>query len=153
MSSHQALTWVLITNSNTCKFYDYCKKSHQLKLLREIKHPENLLKDIELTSDKPGRYRANDAGHGAFSQPTDPKEIKIDAFSREIAKTVDHARNTNAFAELIVISPPHMKGLLLHHFNKHVKEMITHNIEKEVLQLTERALVEFLRTHATYTDK
>ena len=153
MSSHQAQTWVLITNSNTCKFYDYCKKSQQLKLLKEIKHPENLLKDIDLTSDKPGRYRANDAGHGAFSQPTDPKEIKIDDFAREIAKVIDHDRNINAFAELIVISPPHMKGLLSHHFNKHVKEMITHNIEKEVLQLTEHELVVFLHNHTKFGDK
>ena len=153
MSSHQALTWVLVTNSNTCRFYDYCKKSHQLKLLKEIKHPENMLRDIDLTSDKPGRYRGNDAAHGAFSQPSDPKEIKIDDFSREIAKALDHGRNTNAFADLIIISPPHMKGLLLQHLNKHVKEMITHNIEKEVIHLTDKELVAFLHTHTQYSDE
>ena len=147
MSSHQAITWVLITNSNTCRFYDYCKKSNHLTLLKEIKHPENLLRDIDLTSDKPGRYRGNDVGHGAFSQPSDPKEIKIDDFSREIAKALDHGRNTNAFAELFIIAPPHMKGLLAHHLNKHVKEMITHQIEKDILYLSTLELSDFLQTH------
>ncbi len=150
MSSHKGPTWVLVTNSNTCRFYDYCKKSHQLKLLKEIKHPENLLRDSELTSDKPGRYRANDEGYGAFSQQSDPKEVKVDDFAREIAKALDQDRNTNAFAELIVIAPPHMKGLLFLHLNKHVKEMVAYTIEKDILYLKNKELEEFLRIHPQY---
>ncbi|CEG57278.1 host attachment protein [Legionella fallonii] len=147
MTSNQHATWVLITDSNDCRIYQYIKKPHQLTLIKEIKHPENKLRDTDLTSDKPGHYGTSSSARGAFSQQTDPKEIKIEDFSRSIAKELDSDRNTNAYEKLIVIAPPHMNGLLFQHINKHVKELITHNIEKDLLHLKEHELLEFLHTH------
>jgi len=147
MTSNQHTTWVLITDSNDCRIYQYIKKPHQLNLIKEIQHPENRLRDIDLTSDKPGHYGTSGSARGAYSQPTDPKEIKIDDFSRSIAKELDHDRNTNSYEKLIVIAPPHMNGLLFHHINKHVKELVIHNIEKDLLHLNEHDLLEFLHTH------
>jgi protein required for attachment to host cells len=116
-------------------------------LIKEIKHPENKLRDTDLTSDKPGHYGTSSSARGAYSQPTDPKEIKIEDFSRIIAKELDNDRNTNAYGKLIVIAPPHMKGLLSHHINKHVKELVTHTIEKDLFHLNEHELLEFLHEH------
>lgn len=147
MTSNQHATWVLITNSNDCRIYQYIKKPHQLILIKEIKHPENKLRDTDLTSDKPGHYSTSSSARGAFSQPTDPKEIKIEDFSRSIAKELDSDRNTNAYEKLIVIAPPHMNGLLFQHINKHVQDLIVHNIKKDLLQLNENELLEFLHTH------
>lgn len=147
MTSEKHVTWVLNINSNDCRIYKYSKKPHQLTLLKEIKHPENRLKDTDLTSDKPGHYNTSGSARGAFSQPTDPKEIKIDDFSRNIAKELDHDRNTKAYENLIVIAPPHMNGLLFQHINKHVKELVIHNIEKDLIYLNEHELLEFLHTH------
>lgn len=147
MSSAQHLTWVLITDSNTCRLYNYSQKPDQLTLVKEIKHPENKLRDIELTSDKPGHYKASGSAHGAFSQQSDPKEIKIEAFSREIAKELDHGRNAHAYEKLILIAPPHMSGLLFQHLNKHVMDLVTHNIKKDIPHLTDHELLDFLHTH------
>src|SRR5579871_5043532 len=108
MSANQSLTWVINTDSNTCRIYDYSKKPGHLTLIKEIQHPENRLRDIDLTTDKPGHYRTDGSAHGSYSQPSDPKEVKIEDFSREIAKELDHGRNTNAYKKLIVIAPPHM---------------------------------------------
>lgn len=147
MPSTKHITWILITDSNTCRLYNYCQKPELLTLVQEIKHPENKLRDTDLTSDKPGHYKVSGGAHGAFSQETDPKEIKIEDFSREIAKALDHGRNTHAYETLIVIAPPHMNGLLLQHINKHVSELITHNIKKDVLHCTDRELLDFLHQH------
>lgn len=152
MSSNQSLTWVINTDSNTCRIYTYNKKTHQLALIKEIQHPENKLRDIDLTADKPGHYRTDGSAHGAYSQPSDPKEIKIADFSREIAKELDHGRNTHAFSKLIMIAPPHMNGLLFQHINKHVKELVTHNIEKDMLHLADHELLNFLTEHTRYSD-
>ena len=110
MPSDKSLIWVVILNSNDCRIYSYYKDSEsvKLKLTKEISHPENKLRDIDLTSDKPGRYQAGDSAHGAFSQPSDPKEIKIDHLSNEIAKELEHGRTTNAYGKLIVIALPHL---------------------------------------------
>ncbi len=141
-------TWVLLTDSNTCRFFQYNKKDNQLTLLKEISHPENRLRDIELTADKPGKYKSwGGAIHGSFTQRTDPKEVKIDDFARNLAKELDHDRCINAYQQLIVIAPPHMNGLLSHHFNKHVKELISHTIEKDIIHYNERELLDFLHQH------
>lgn len=150
MSANQNLTWVVNTDSSTCRIYDYSKKPGQLTLVKEIQHPENRLRDIDLTADKPGHYRTDGSAHGSYSQPSDPKEIKIDDFSREIAKELDHGRNTHAYAKLIVIAPPHMNGLLFQHINKHVKDLVSHNIEKDLLHLADHELLNFLSDHTRY---
>ena len=138
------ITWILVANSNMYFLYHYVKKSNQLILIKECRHPENRLKDLELTSDKPGRYMADASARGAYSQQTDPKEIKISDFAREIAKELEHARSINAYTQLIILAPPHMNGLVFKHLNKHVQLLIIHKIEKDVLHLHQQELLEFL---------
>jgi protein required for attachment to host cells len=152
MSSNHSV-WVVATDSATCRIYQYSKKPSQLTLLKELNHPENKLRDIDLTSDKPGHYKSSNATHGAYSQPTDPKEVKIDDFSREIARELDQGRNNHAYHNLIIIAPPHMNGLLSQHINKHVKELVTHNIDKNVAQLPDHELLNFLQTHTRYPNE
>jgi protein required for attachment to host cells len=149
MSSNHA-TWVINTNSNTCRIYGYSKKPAELTLIKEIIHPENRLKDIDLTSDKPGRYKSSNGSHGAYAQRSDPKEIKIDDFSREIAKELDHDRNIHAYQNLIIIAAPHMRGLLFQHFNKNVIDLITHTIEKDIIHMNNHDLLDFLKIHTQY---
>lgn len=153
MTSNQHLTWVLSTDSNTCRIYEYSKNPIRLTLVNEMQHPENKLRDIDLTSDKSGRYRSNGSAHGAYSQESDPKEIKIENFSREIANELDHGRNIQAYKNLILIAPPHMYGLLFQHINKHVKDLVTHNIEKDLLHLSDRELLDFLKNHTRYPEE
>jgi protein required for attachment to host cells len=153
MTANQNATWVLTTDTNTCRIYGYSKKPAELILLKEIQHPENKLRDIDLTSSKPGRYKASGSANGAYSQPTDPKEIKIDAFSREIAKELDHGRTTNAYKNLMVIALPHMHGLLFQHINKHVKDLVTHMIEKDLHNLADHELLIFLQVNTKYASE
>lgn len=151
MSSDQRSTWVIITDTNTCKVYSYNRKEGQITRIKELQHLENKLKDSDLVSDKQGQYRSSgDAGHGTYSPQSDPKEVKIDAFAREIAKALDHGRTTHAYHDLVIIASPHMDGLLFQHFNKHVKDLVSHNIEKDLLHMQDRELLDFLREHTKF---
>jgi protein required for attachment to host cells len=147
MFSNKHLTWVVITDSSCCRIYHYHKKPEQLVLINEINHPENRLKDTDLTSDTLGRYQTGESAHGAYAPHSDPKEVKIDDFAREISKELEKSRNINAYNNLVVISPPHMDGLLLKHLDKHVRELVTHNINKDAIHLAEDELLDFLHTH------
>jgi protein required for attachment to host cells len=146
------MIWVVIFNSIECRIYNY-KKQEELRLLKEIQHPENKLRDIELTSDKPGHYKTNLATRGTYVQRTDPKEIKIEEFVREIAKELEHGRGKNFYENLILISPPHVGGLLSQHLNKHVKELVRNNIHKDIISLPDQELINFLHTYAKYPDQ
>ncbi len=147
------MIWVVNTNSNMCHIYDYQKNPAQLILLKELNHPENRLKKSDfLTSDKPGHYQS-DPSHagGSFSQRTDPKEVAIDDFAREIARELNHGRTTNAYESLVLITPPHMNGLLLQHLDKHVKERVAHTIQKDLQHLTDKELLALLKTNTKFS--
>lgn len=146
------MIWVTTATTNACSIYNYDKQHATLSLLKEIKHPELKLKNSDMTSDKPGHYQAGDA-RGAYSPHTDAKHVEIDRFSKEIADELDKGRKDNSYKSLIIITPPHMNGLLFQHLNKHVKELIIHNIQKDLLHLNHRDLLEFLKTNAQYPNQ
>ncbi|KTC89532.1 host attachment protein [Fluoribacter dumoffii] len=141
---HQT-TWIIAADTTTCRIYQATTKPYELTLLKELQHPESKLKDIELTSDRSGRYQTGTSAQGMYSQESDPKEIEIDAFARQIAEELNHSRNKNEYEKLIVVAPPHMNGLLFHHLNKHVNQLVVHNLKNDVIHLKEHELSEFLR--------
>ncbi len=145
------MIWVINTNSNACHIYEYHKKPEKLSLVKKINHPENKLKNSEfLTSDKPGRYQAANSAQGAFSPHTDPKDVVIDDFAREIARVLNQGRTSNLYEKLIIISAPHMNGLIHQHLDKHVESLVTHNIQKDYMHLTDNELLDFLRENTQF---
>jgi len=53
------ITWVIVFDSSHCSILTIKKKPKGLNLIKELNHPENKLRDIDLTSDKPGRYKTS----------------------------------------------------------------------------------------------
>ncbi len=116
--------------------------------MKEVSHPSNKAKTGEyLTSDRPGHYKSATTSHGAFVPRTDPKEAEIDKFSREIAEALNQGRNANAYTSLILVTPPHITGLLSQHLDKHVKPLIKKEIQKDIMQYSQHELIAFLKDH------
>ena len=144
---------VVNTNTNDCKIYHYNKHPGQLTLLREISHPETKLKNRDLTSDREGHYKANQSARGAYSPRTDAKETEVIKFSREIARDLNQRRNSNELEHLILIAPPHMYGLISQHLDKHVMDLVTNHIQKDLIHMKNHELLDFLVRNAQFADK
>lgn len=138
------IIWVVLVDSALCRIFEYIKKNDQLIIIKELYHPENKLRDIDLTSDKPGRYKSSGSTQGTYVQQTDPKEIKIDNFLREVANELEHSRNIHAYNNLIIIAADRINGLFLKHINKHIKKLISKNIEKDLLHQSKQELLHIL---------
>jgi len=138
------MIWIVAANSNMCRIYHFDKHPKKITLLKEISHPENRLKTSDITSDKPGKYKNDGSAGGAYSSHTDPKAVEIDNFSREIAQALNHGRNSNAYKNIILVTPSHMDGLISKHLDKHVKELVTDKIQKDIMQLSEHDLLDFV---------
>lgn len=145
------MIWVITANSNTCRIYHFDKHLKKITLLKEINHPENKLKNSDyLTTDKPGHYKTDATNGGAYSPHSDPKEVIIDNFAREIAHELNRGRNNHDYKTLIIITPPHMRGLLSLHLDKHVSDLISHDIHKDVTHLPAHELLDMLHNDAQY---
>lgn len=148
------MTWIVTADSASCRIYSYDKNHSKLQLLKELQHPESRLKAGDsLTTDRPGHYQKSKSARGAYSPHMDAKEVELNDFTREIADELDAGRNNHSYEKLILISSPHMHGLLLQHLNNHVKNLVVNNIQKDLQHYSEHELIDFLKTHAQYPDK
>jgi len=140
------MIWIITTNSNLCRIYQYDKQEANITALKEINHPENRAKASEfLTTDKPGHYGADGTSGGAYSPHTDPKDVAVEQFSREITNELNKGRNEHAYQQLVIIASSHMQGLLAKHMDKHVKDFIIAEVQKDVMKLSEQELVHLLK--------
>lgn len=139
------MTWLVTANTNTCRIYHFERKGFVLTLLKEFEHPEIKEKRSEhLTTDKPGKYQSNGSKHGAYEAKSDPREVEIDRFTREITDALNQARNANAFESLIVVAAPAMLGRLSKHLDKHVTKLITKEIQKDIIGLSHHELTQYI---------
>lgn len=143
------MTWLVLLDSNHCKIYSYQKKPISLKSLYEVNHEELRLKKKDfLTTDRPGLNQAIMGRTGTYSPPTDPKEVEVIHFIREIAETLDHARKQRAFDKLILMAPPHVNGLLMHHLNKRIRNLIISNIKKDYVHERLEEIMGYLKENS-----
>jgi protein required for attachment to host cells len=137
------MTWIVTADSTRCRIYQLDESDKKLELIKEFTHPDAHLKKGEyLTDDKPGRYKSDASqGGGSYSPHSDPKEVIVDNFARTIATELNRGRNAQAYKKIITVCLPHMKGLLYKHLDKHVKELISQDIEKDVMHLAPHELI------------
>lgn len=138
-------TWLLVANGSEARLFETEFRPKTLTLLQDYKHPESREKGSELASDRPGHY-LGDAGasHGAFNEPTDPKEYEMERFAGELVKNLEAGRLANSYQHLIIASSPKFHGLLNQQMNGHLTKLIDKHINKDYTSLNERELLERL---------
>lgn len=139
------MIWFVAANTNSCRIFLLNKKEKTLTLIDELVHPESKLRSSEITADRPGHYATMAGGRGAYVAREEPKEVEIEQFSREIAKALDHGRRKEKYQELILAAQPHMIGLIQKHLGNHVKECITHSLNKDYTHLKEHEIYKVLQ--------
>ncbi|MGM0595370.1 MAG: host attachment protein [Pseudomonadota bacterium] len=142
-------TWLLVANASRARLFETQSKPKTLKPLKEYLHPLSREKGEELASDRPGHFQGDAQGgegstHGAFSEPTNPKEYEHDRFAMELARELNDGRTQNRFGNLIIVASPHFHGLLNQHLNEHVAKMVGNHINKDYTDLDEKKLLETL---------
>jgi len=138
---------VLVTNSHACKMYNYTKQPANLSLIDVLNHPESMSKTHDLVSDKAGGFN-----NGTHVPHTDPKEVELEKFTKEIAEKLVQERHNNNLDKVIVIAPPQVDGRLMQNLDKHVKQLITFNIKKDLVDYSDDQLLKFLHEHTRYAN-
>lgn len=141
-------TWILVADSSKARIFSTHKASlfngdgKKLKLVSEHEHPESRKKDIDLISDRQGKF-----GSGTFVEATDPKHHQEELFAVELTKTLTKGHGENRFQELICIAPAAFMGLLNKHMSHEVAKNANLKIEKDYTTFTEQELVKHLQDY------
>ncbi|MFQ5508175.1 MAG: host attachment protein [Leptospirillia bacterium] len=139
-----AVTWILVADSSRARIF---AKNGRAELTEEagLIHPESRLHEQELTSDLPGRGSSGMGGerHGVASQVL-PKRHEAITFSKQVTHTLEAARTEGRFSRLMVVAPPAFLGMLRDAFSHPLSAMVSHEVNKNLVQMRPRELREHL---------
>lgn len=144
------MKWIIVANSSDCKIFSYYKDIHKLSLIEEIKHPENRLREHDLISDSYGFYKKAGMHRSSYEPETSHTALAMDKFSREVAEKLNIGRIKNLFDEVILLMPATMGGRLCKHLNKNVQSMIRKVFRKNLVNLSDRDLKQYLCENLKY---
>lgn len=134
-------TWILVANASEARLFK-TKNTYKidLELLNHFDHPESRMKNIDLTSDRPGHYESRGGtGRGSYTEHTEPKTVESEHFALQLANEIDSGRVSNSFQKLLVVAPGHFQGLLKKHLNHHLNNIVTF-IDKDYTKLPQHDL-------------
>jgi len=134
-------TWVVLAGAAEAKIFEHKRKQNAFKLHTHLEHPEGRASVHDLVTDHSGNYNAG-SSTGSFSQDHNPKDNENTNFVLQIVHLLDHARSTNQFDELIIITLPHFYGLLEKHMGEQLQKKLVRHIMKDYLHVPEKELLE-----------
>jgi protein required for attachment to host cells len=130
-----ARTWIVLADAATARMYEAQAGRRDWKLIAELAHPQSREKESELGRDKPGRVKQSTGSRAAMEPPTPRKEVEIEKFARQIAKTLDDALVRKAYDRLVLAAPPEFVGVLRGLLPERVEQCIAATVEKDYLHL------------------
>lgn len=138
-------TLVIALDSTRARVFRYIASKRSLEEITTLVHPENRLYDKDLSSDRQG-YTFSSHGHGkkAFARSEDPKEHGFKLFVKEVSVYLKSSKSNNEFDQLIIIAGPKLLGALKKTLDNNIKKLITYELEKNIVKLSEAEIRECL---------
>jgi protein required for attachment to host cells len=138
---------VLVGNASRARILNV--QGRAVSLLDDLTHPASRAKGRDLASDKPGRA-FDDSGGGAGPQrsamepPTDPHEVEVGIFAREVARRLSiHARR-GRFPELLLLAPPRFLGRVKAALEPAIARRIVASVSHDYTAKTDEELLAIL---------
>lgn len=139
------MIWIISLNGSLGHIYSYEPDQHNLVFLKSLTNPSAHLKDRDILTDKPGHYKTAHSAKGAYEAPSDPHEVELDRFTRNLADLLKKGLNNHQYKQLILCAPPHVGGALLRNLDKQVENALLVNIKKNFAQLDPLQLADYLK--------
>ncbi len=128
--------WILIANSGNATLFTADSPTASLTELMTFDNPDARVKQMELSSDRPGRsFDSHGEGRHAMATEVEPKEQEQIRFAKLIVDRLEQGRAENAFERLVVVAAPAFLGLLRTNFNAPLSSLLSLEIDKDYTSL------------------
>lgn len=128
---------VVVANAAMARFFTVESPTGELIELEQENNPEARMHEGDLMDDKRGRlYDRGSQGESLVSrsgvdETTDPKEVKIESFARELAERLDKERTQGKVERIYLAASPSFLGELRKHMSNQLKPLIVEEIAKD----------------------
>lgn len=148
---------VIVGNASRARLYGV--RHGILERLESLAHPESRAKVSELVTDRPGRAfdpaggAHRDAARRSGMEPhTDPHDVEVDAFAKQVARRASIQARRGRFTELLLIAPPRFLGRVKVALDEPVAGRIVATVSHDYTAKTDAEVLDVLETlglHAT----
>lgn len=129
---------IVVANSAVARFFTVESPTGELIELDEENNPEGRMHEEDLMDDRRGRLydRGSPGSEGLVSrsgvdETTDPKDVKVESFARELAEKLDKQRTQGKLERLYLAAAPSFLGELRKHMSDQLKPLIVEEIAKD----------------------
>lgn len=122
--------WILAANSGNATLFAADSPTAPLTELMSFDNPEARVKQMELTSDRPGRSFVSH-----MEVAVDPKEQEQIRFAKLIADRLEKGRVDNDFDRLVVVAAPAFLGQLRANFGAPLGSLVSLEMDKDYTAL------------------
>lgn len=153
--------WVLVADASRARLFH--GTGDELVLESTLDHPGSRARVRDLMADANGRkpagptrgpaYGGNSISEGVgrtgAAPTTDPKEVEAQKFAHELCDLLAERTRDEANASVVLVAPPQFLGLLRQTLDKQVAKRVRHSIDKHLVNLDAKQLIERLRSELT----
>lgn len=126
------LTWVVVANSAQARLFKL-GRFPELEQFEVLSHKESRLHDQDLVSSRPGRnFERSGVARHAYEPKSDPKQLEIEKFAREISHYLSEAHQKGSFSRLYLLASPAFLGVLRQHITPQIQALIVSEIAKDM---------------------
>jgi protein required for attachment to host cells len=128
--------WVLAANGSRATIYSAESPTASLVEVNSLVHPAVRVKELELTTDRPGRaFDSFGAGRHAMSSEVGPKQTEEIRFAHEVVDKLEQGRVGHAFDKLVVVAGPTFLGHLRDSMSAPLASAVSLEIDKDYTAL------------------
>ena len=124
-------TWVLVADNSRARIFSAEKAASDLVEIQDLTHPEARLHEGDLVTDKGGRDKGPDGGHGVSHEQAH-KTDGADKFASTVCSELDASRASGRFKKLYIVAAPTFLGLLRKHQSNALKQLIAGEVDKNL---------------------
>lgn len=135
-------TWIIVAESSRARIFSLVSKHEPLVELEDLLNPSARVHESELASDAPGRTVGSGGIQHALESEVSPKDAAADAFAKQIADKIDHARGSGEVGEILLAASPKFLGLLKGHLTEQSERLVSASLDKDLVEMGESEIRE-----------
>lgn len=133
-------TWVVVADSGSARIFGADSPVGPLEELADFTHPEALVSERSLVSDRAGRATDSHGRSHSYESEDSPREVEARNFAKLLGHEICLARARGDFEHLLLVAPPRFLGNLRASLDAETRKRVDSELPSDFVSLSAREI-------------
>ena len=144
-----AVHWVVAADASRAQVFAANLLFESFETVEDRVHTKSRAKDQDLVASAPGHTQSSSGSHqSALDRHTEPHEVEVAAFARELGALLNEGRKAGHFERLVLVAPPRFLGHLRQHIDAETTRAVVGSVSHDWTRLDGPAIAARVREAA-----